>query len=1019
MFWNCIETAISVCSGGPLAIEGGPTTTPRSPIELRTLGPVSVRATDGGEVNEVVHQPKRLAVLVYLAVAEPRGFHRRDTLLSLFWPELPEKRARNALNKTLHFLRSHLGEEVIESRGTAEVGLGPGRVWTDVVFFEDALEEGRPGDAVDLHRGPFLEGFHVSEAVELEHWIDRQRERLEARYTTALQSVAVSAAARGDPVRAADLWRKLVELDPTNSRAVIGLMESLESSGERGAALEQAARHAAILREEFDAEPDTEVEAFAHRVRQAPRAAPARAAMARDTLPWQPTTLVGRERELAALYQTMAESSVRLVTLTGPGGTGKTRLAIDAAQRMRARFPDGVFFVNLGTLQDAALTGVSIARATGVTIEAGSSVIESLGSALHRRRCLLLLDGFETVLPAAGPVADLLEATDSLKVLVTSRAILRLRGERVFPVPPLSVPESESALGITELLEYGAVDLFVQRAQAADPAFQLTIENRRAVAGICAGLDGLPLAIELAAARVRLLEPAMILARLGQRFDFLRGGPLDLPERQQTLRRTFDWSYDLLTEPQQRLFRCLCVFAGGCTLEGVRDVCYSEGEEEDAVLEALSSLVDNSLLRRVPNPDEPRFEMLDTVREYGMGLLADEGELPEAQERHAHYFLKLAEGAEPALASRRQAEWVDRLESEYANVQAVLDWALEWGEIELAVRLGSALWWFLWLRGHFTEMRWRLDQALARRSLLPPALQANLLIARGAIASVDGEHELAMTLYQEALGVERDSLNVRQVTQLLRSTAFALSRGSQYGPAAELLEESLHLAHAMESPMDVTAALRGLAKMSLHVRDYRRAREMYDEALALGRAGGDRNAEAWALYGLSEVARHVGDFDTAAALLEEGMEICRQIDSKPGIAYLRLASAHVARYQGNLAEARRRYEEALRFLHELGNRRRMAICLMGLAAVDVREKAFERALVLMGAADPMSETGGIQLAPADEAEYERAVMEIRSRMDDAEIDRLRRRGREMDLPQLFELAFDVIPLTGGRTRSGA
>ncbi|HET7692675.1 MAG TPA: tetratricopeptide repeat protein [Gemmatimonadota bacterium] len=973
---------------------------------------------DGAELEGVLHQPKRLAFLVYLALAEPRGFHRRDSLLSLFWPDLPEKRARNALNKTLHFLRTHLGEDVVESRGSAEVGIDPGRVWTDVSAFENALEEGRPGDAVELHRGPFLDGFHVSEAVDLEHWIDRQRERLEVRYAAALQNVALGASTRGDPAGAVNLWRKLMEHDPTNSRAVIGLMEALESSGERGAALEQAARHAAILREEFDADPDAEVQAFADRLRQAPGPRPARASRTPDSLPWQPTTLVGRERELAALCRMMGDPAVRLVTLTGPGGTGKTRLAIDAAQRMLAQFPDGVFFVNLGTLQDAALAGVAIARTTGVTIEAGSSVLESLRSALERRRCLLLLDGFETVLPAADLIADLLEETDALEILVTSRAVLRLRGERVFPVPPLSVPERESALGITELLEYGAVDLFVQRAQAADPEFQLTIENRLAVAGICTGLDGLPLAIELAAARVRLLEPAMILARLGQRFDLLKGGPRDLPERQQTLRRTFDWSYDLLTEPQQRLFRCLCVFAGGCTLDGVRDVCYPESDEEDVVLEDLSSLVDNSLLRRVPTGDEPRFEMLDTIREYGMRLLADEGELPEAQERHAHYFLKLAERAEPGLASNRQAEWIDRLESEYANVQAVLDWALEWGEIELAVRLGSSLWWFLWLRGHFTEMRWRLDQALARRSLLPPALQANLLIARGAIASVDGEHELAMTLYQEALGVERDSLNVRQVTQLLRSTAFALSRRGQYGPATELLEESLLLARAMESPMDVSGALRGLAKMGLHLRDYRRAQELYDEALNLGRSEGDRNAEAWALYGLSEVARHVGDFERAAALLEEGMEICRQIDSMPGIAYLRLASAHVARYQGNLAEARRRYEEALRLLQELGNRRRMAICLMGLAAIDVREKNFERALVLMGAADPMSEAGGIQLAPADEDEYQRAVVEIRSRMEDPDIDRLRRRGREMDLNQVFEIAFDVISMTGGRTRSG-
>ncbi|HJR53478.1 MAG TPA: tetratricopeptide repeat protein [Gemmatimonadota bacterium] len=1012
IFPDCAPTGVFVCWYRPFATEGRTyTANPHRTIELRTLGHVSVHRMDGGEVHEVVHQPKRLAFLVYLALAEPRGFHRRDSLLPIFWPELPEKRARNALNKTLHFLRSHLGDDVVESRGSTEVGLDPGRIWTDVAAFEDALAEGRAGEAIELYAGPFLQGFHVSEAVELEHWIDRQREHLEVRFATALQDLAIRTAARGDPAVAMDLWRKLVEHDPTNSRAVVGLMELLESVGERGAALEQAARHATLLREEFDAEPDAEVEACADRLRAATRPPPLHGS-APDNLPWQPTSLVGREREQAALCRMIGDPSARLITLTGPGGTGKTRLAIDAAEQVIPRFPDGVFFVNLGTLQDAALVGVTIARTMGITIEAGAGVLESLRSGIEQRRCLLLLDGFETVLPAADLIAELLEGTDSLEVLVTSRAVLRLRGERVFPVPPLSVPERESALGIKELLDFGAIDLFVQRAQAADPEFQLTIENRHAVAGICAGLDGLPLAIELAAARVRVLEPSMILARLGQRFDLLQGGPRDLPERQQTLRRTFDWSYDLLPGPQQQLFRYLCVFVGGSTLEGVGEVCYGASDQEAAVLEDLAALVDNSLLRRVPTPDQPRFEMLDTIREYGMGLLADAGELPELQDRHAHYFLKLAERAEPGLASKSQAEWVDRLEPEFANVQAVLDWALEWGEIELAVRLGSALWWFMWLRGHFTEMRWRLDQALARRSLLPLALQANLLVARGAIASVDGEHELAMTLYQEALGLERDSLNVRQVTQLLRSTAFALSRRGQYEPATELLEESLLLARAMESPTDVTAALRGLAKMGMHVRDYRSAKELYDEALDLGRTQGDRNAEAWALYGLSEVARHEGDFDKAAALLEDGLEICRKIDSKPGIAYLRLASAHVARYQGDLVEARRRYVDALRLLQDLGNRRRMAICLFGLAALDVREKAFERALVLMGAVDPMSEAGGIQLAPADEAEYQRAVVEIRARMDDAEIDRLRRKGREMELDQVFEVAFGVIPMTG-------
>ncbi|HEU4463763.1 MAG TPA: tetratricopeptide repeat protein [Gemmatimonadota bacterium] len=973
-------------------------------IELRTLGRVSLRAP-GTDADDVAHQPKRLALLVYLAVAEPRGYHRRDSLLALFWPELSEKRARNALNKTLHFLRAHLGAEVVLSRGSVDVGLDPDAVWCDAVAFEDALREGRPAEAVEFYGGPFLDGFHVSETAELDHWIERQRGHLELSYSRALQDLATRAAVRGDRAGAVELWRRLVDHDPTNSRAVSGLMEALESVGERAAALEQAERHAALLREEFDAEPDVEVEAFASRLRQEPRLAPPASREAPENLPWQPTPLVGRAQEIAALTQMMEDPSARLITLTGPGGAGKTSLAIHVARAMLPGYPDGVFFVNLGTLRDAGLVGVTIARTIGIHVEAGEDVEEKLAEGLDRRRCLLVLDGFEAVLPAADRLSDLLERTEEVEILVTSRVVLQLRGERIFPVPPLAAPDAGSPAGVTELMRYGAVDLFVQRAKDADPEFLLTDENRSAVAGICAGLDGLPLAIELAAARVRLLEPSMILSRLGQRFDLLRGGPRDLPERQQTLRRTFDWSYDLLSERERRLFRHMCVFVGGCSLEAIRAVCYGEDESEAAALDELEALVDNSLLRNVATADEnPRFEMLDTIREYGRRLLEDGGELAALQKAHARYFLDLAERAERNLAGQGQAKLLDCLEPDFPNVQAVLDWALEWGEIEVAVRLGSALWWFMWLRGHFTEMRWRLDQALARRSLLPPHLQANLLIARGAIASMDGEHERAMSLYQEALEVERERLDERQVTQVLRSMAFALSRRGEYERATDLLEESLTLARQLESASETSAALRGLGKMALHVRDYDHAEALYEEALSLGRRRGDRNAVAWALHGLGEVARHRGDYDRAGELLEQGIGVCRELESKPGIAYLRLASAHVARYQGDFVEARRRYEEALLLLSELGNRRRVGICLMGLAALDAKEGNFSRALMLIGAADPISEAGEIRLAPIDQAEYERAVVEIRARVGDAAIQRLRQAGREMELGAVLDLA---------------
>ncbi|HET6616903.1 MAG TPA: tetratricopeptide repeat protein [Gemmatimonadota bacterium] len=979
---------------------------PDKPIELRTLGQVSLRRTDGRELEDALHQSKRIALLTYLLAADPRGLHRRDSILALFWPELSEDRARNALNKAVHFLRAGLGQAAVKGRGTLEIGIEDGWVWCDAVAFGEALDRGRPEDAVPLYRGPFLEGLHVSDAPELEHWIDRQREHLELACARALEELAGRAASRNDPEGAAAWWRRLVEHDPLHTRAVIGLMECLDATGDRAAALQQAEHHAAVLREELDAEPDPDVEAVARRLRSTPRAGSGsrpRSGIARN-LPWQPTPLLGREWELTEVRSLIDDPAVRLVTLSGPGGTGKTRLAVQVAVNAADRYTDGVFFIGMGTLTDPALVGVTIAGAVGVPLEAGSDIAESLSRGLDGRRCLLVLDGFEPVLPAGELISRLLEGTSGVEVLVTSRVVLQLRGEHVFPVPPLEVPRSATAAPPSGLEEFGSVALFLERARAADPRFKLTNENRGAVVGICAGLDGLPLAIELAAARVRILEPSMILARLSDAFELVHG-PRDLPDRHQTLRRTFDWSYDLLPEPQQRLFRQLCVFAGGASLEAIRLVCRSASEDEVIVLDELAALADHSLLRQVPTgAGEPRFEMLDTIRECGRRVLIDTGELGELQRRHAEYFLGLAERAEPGLAGKGQTAWLDRLESELQNLRAALDWALESGEIELAVRLGSALWSFWWLRGHFTEMRWKLDQALARRDLLTPSLQANLLVARGAVASLDGEPGRAMTLFQEAFEVERESIGKRQVTQVLRSMAFGLSRQGEYQRARDLMQESLSLSRDLESPSEIAASLRGVAKMNFHLRDHERAEELYKEARELGQRHDDRQAVAWALHGLSEIARHRGDLDRAASLLEEGLEICRELDSKPGIAYLLLASAHAARYQGELITARAAYREALALLADLGNRRRIVICLLGIAALDVREGRFDRVAILSGAIELLSEGAGIRLAPVDESEYEKAEAALRSHFDAAELERLRRKGRGMGLEDVIEFA---------------
>ncbi|MDX1530072.1 MAG: protein kinase, partial [Rhodothermales bacterium] len=446
-------------------------------------------------------------------------------------------------------------------------------------------------------------------------------------------------------------------------------------------------------------------EAFATALRDAQAGAPARASSA---LPAPLTSFVGREVEVERLGRLL--EAARLVTLTGPAGTGKTRLAVEAARRIEHGFADGAAFVPLAPVRDPALVPSALAQALGVEAS-GPALPDALADALRGCELLLVLDNFEQVTAAAPAVGALLGACPRLRVLATSRVPLRLSGEREAPVPPLAVPEPEATPDPDGLLAHAAVRLFVERAQAVDPAFALTPENAAAVAALCARLDGLPLAIELAAARTKLFAPAALLARLGHRLDLLANRMHDRPARHHTLRQALAWSYDLLGPEEQRLYRRLGVFRGGCTIEAAEAVAGLDGADD--VLDGLAALVDHSLLRTTTGADgEPRFEMLETVRTFALERLAEAGERAEAQGAHAHHVLDLAERAAPELTGAEQGTWLDRLDAEHDNLRAALDAAEADGDTGLGLRLGTALWRFWLVRGHLAEGRRRLERLL-------------------------------------------------------------------------------------------------------------------------------------------------------------------------------------------------------------------------------------------------------------------------------------------------------------------
>ena len=650
------------------------------------------------------------------------------------------------------------------------------------------------------------------------------------------------------------------------------------------------------------------------------------------------TSFVGRERELATVRRLLAEG--RLITLTGPGGIGKTRLALEMAAGLADAYPDGVHVVSLTGLADPSLVPAAIAGVLGVR-EAGSRpLVESLIEHLRTKTTLLVLDNFETVLPAAADVATLLAACPNVRALVTSRETLRVGGEHRFPVPPLALPDPASVADSATAAGYEAVVLFEARARAADPDFAVADANAVAVVEACRRLDGLPLAIELAAARMNVLTPESLLARLDDRLPLLTRGPRDAPARHQTLRAAIAWSYDLLDAPTRVMFERLGVFADGCTLEAAEVVCAvggaraAGGRECPAVdvLDGLAALIDRSLLQREQQPDgHPRFRMLETIREFALERLEASGGANDARGRHTAFFLALVEHAEPELTGGEQAAWLDRLERDRENLRQALHWALESTQADLGLRLGSALTRFWLVRGTIGEGRRWLKTALAAGGT--PVWRAKALHRAGDLAWSQGDHAAAGERLEECLALRRALGDRAGVAGALNSLGL-VKRGRADYPAARLLhEEALALAREAGDQAEIYLALACLGAVAYQEGDYDTARARYEDALPVARAAGDQWHTAAALNGLGGVVMMQGDLDEARALHEEALTIRRGLGDRQGSARALFQLASVARRQGDLAVARDLFEQALPLYREQGDRWGAAGALVGLGRV--------------------------------------------------------------------------------------